>query len=280
MRNEFAAIEKKYGKWTAHNIEIVPGLFTIGEGIQDRAEQRALLFAQLAKTLLRRPIKSMSVLDLGCLEGGISLALAKKGARCTGVDVRPNHLTKARFAAKALEIDHQCRWIEGDVTMDSLWQKLSSFDLVICSGLLYHLDVHDLIPFMQNLHSSCRKTGMVIIDSNIAPAAISSVQVTEHNTLCGCYWHEHDSQETYESRLGSPWSSLHNDRAFWLTERSLGNALVIAGFSAVFRPLFPYHEWGHQTRDIWIALPDRGDRMNLPLRVDPDPRPWAHPGLK
>ena len=38
-------------------------------------------------------------------------------------------------------------------------------------------------------------------------------------------------------------------------------------------------EWGHQCRDEWVAYPCNPDPCNIPLRPDPDPRPWAHPAL-
>jgi len=279
LASQLARIREQFGPWTAHNIEIEPGTFTMGPAPPDRAQQRGALYAGLATTFLRRPIKGLQVLDLGCLEGGISVALAKLGARCTGVDVRPSHLAKATFVSKVLNLQRLCRWIEADVTDQSLWQSLGKFDLVVCSGLIYHLDAEDLLPLLCNLHKSCRRTGMVVVDTNIAPAPEACVNLPSQPPLWGCYWHEHNPQANSQERLAAGWSSYKNNQAFWLTERSLTNALVSSGFGTVFKPLYPYHEWGHQTRDVWLALPGPARPAGLPLRVDPDPRPWRHPGL-
>ena len=79
--------------------------------------------------------------------------------------------------------------------------------------------------------------------------------------------------------MAKDWSSLNNNEAFWLTERSLTNALILSGFGSVLKPLYPYHEWGHKTRDIWAAMPGESDPKGLPLRKEPDQRPEAHPAL-
>jgi SAM-dependent methyltransferase len=279
LTEQLAAIRDQHGPWTAHNLELGSGVFTIAPGPPDRAQQRAGLYAGLATTLLRRSLRGRLILDLGCLEGGISLAFAQLGANCTGVDIRPSHLAKAAFAAQALGLKRRCRWLEADVTDPSLWQRLGRFDLVICSGLLYHLDAADLLPLLRNLRNACRSRGMAIIDTNIAPRPQTCIELPGQLALWGCHWQEHPPDADQQQRMAAGWSSYRNNQAFWLTERSLTNALVSCGFGNVFKPLYPYHEWGHQTRDVWVALPWQANPAGLPLRTDPDPRPVAHPGL-
>jgi 2-polyprenyl-3-methyl-5-hydroxy-6-metoxy-1,4-benzoquinol methylase len=279
LNQKMEAIRAEYGPWTAHNLELAPDVFTIAPGPPDRAQQRASLYLKLANIFLRRHIRGMRILDLGCLEGGISLYLAQAGARCTGVDIRAGHLVKAKFAASAMGLGRRCHWIEADVTDVNFWKKIGQFDLVICSGLLYHLDAPDIVPTLIQLRKACRTQGIALIDSNIAPAPITRVELAGQPALWGCYWQEHNSNASPRERMAAGWSSYHNNRAFWLTERSLVNAVVSAGFCSVFKPLYPYHEWGHQTRDVWVALPGRANEGSLPMRTDPDPRPWAHPGM-
>jgi len=277
--DEIELIRAEYGQWTAHNIELRDGLFTMAPSPPDRAHQRADLYRGLAKTFLRRGLRGLKVLDLGCLEGGISLFLARHGARCTGVDVRSSHLVKASFASKMMGLSRRCQWIEADVTDSSLWGKIGRFDLVICSGLLYHLDAVDLVPLLRHMQKACRSNGLAVVDTNIAPAPLVCARLPDQPPLWGCQWKEHDPKSDLKERLAANWSSYQNNQAFWLTERSLTNALVSAGFGTVFKALYPYHEWGHQTRDIWLAFPGKSDPAGLPLRDDPDPRPWAHPGI-
>ncbi len=273
-------IRQDHGPWTAHNIEISNGIFTISAQPPDRAERRAQLYAGLARTFLRRKsIKGLKILDLGCLEGGISISLAKSGAKCTGIDVRPQHLIKASFAAEALKIKKRCQWIEGDITRPEIWDKINNFDIVICSGLLYHLDANDILPLLKNLRKKCKNNGLAIIDTNIAPNSEELIKTQEGVELWGCKWKEHPPNRTFEERLAQDWSSFSNNEAFWLTERSLTNALATCGFGAITKPLYPYHEWGHKSRDIWLAFPGFSDPIGLPLRKEPDNRPNAHPAL-
>ena len=278
--NELEKVRQEHGPWTAHNIEIAPGLFTIKSGPKDRAYQRASLYAGLSRTLLRvKKLNGLRVLDLGCLEGGISIALAQQGAKCTGIDVRPQHIIKASFAAKKMGLERKCKWIEADVTDQSTWEKLGKFDIVICSGLLYHLESKEILPLLHNLNLFCKASGITLIDTNISPKPKECIKTSEGEFLWGCTWHEHPPERSIKERLAKDWSSFNNNEAFWLTERSLTNALILSGFGSVIKPLYPYHEWGHKARDIWAALPGNSDPKGLPIRKEPDERPEAHPAL-
>ena len=64
----------------------------MGSPFIDRARQRANIYYSLIDKFTKGGIEDKKILDLGCLEGGISLFLATKGAVCTGIDVREAHL--------------------------------------------------------------------------------------------------------------------------------------------------------------------------------------------
>lgn len=274
------AIRSEHGLWSAHNLMLANGVFTISSQASDRVQRRSELYVGFSKTLLRRRIRGMRVLDLGCLEGGVSLTLASKGATCVGVDVRKQHLAKADFAARELGLSRRCRWVLGDVTSDQIWRELGKYDIIICSGLLYHLDAKSILPLLVNIREACKSwESIVFVDTNIATEARDDFAVRKGLVLRGQNYKEFDPEATEDQRLSSGWSSYRNDVSFWLTERSLVNAMVAAGFGNVFKPMYPYHEWRHQARDIWIGLPNPSDPSGLPLRDDPDPRPLSHPGL-
>ena len=209
-----------HGPWSAHNIEISPGLFTIEPAAQDQANKRAQLYSVLIKTFLRREIDGLRILDLGCLEGGISIELAKNGANCVGVDVRAYHLAKADFAARAIGVHERCKWVEGDLTLNCAWGSLGKFDVIICSGLLYHIDGPDLLPLLCNMVKFSNNSGLTIIDTNITTKTDQTFKVTDQLTIHGTHWKEHNSSDNDRIRLNAGWSSYKNNRAFWLTERS------------------------------------------------------------
>ena len=280
LRSKIDELIKKYGPWTAHNIQLSSNVYTIGENITDRSSQRASVYMNIWETLKNKKVRGMKVLDLGCLEGGISLRLAEKGAKVVGVDVRDGHLKKASFSAEYLGLKRRCNWIQGDVTESNLWNNLGIFDIIICSGLLYHLNEIDIPLFMRNIFNACRNNGIVIIDTNISPEPRESIVIPGHPKLYGCRYREHADSLSDEQRLSSGWSSYRNNTSFWLTERSLVNTVIHAGFSSVIKPLYPYHEWNHKSRNIWVATKANNNRFGLSLLKEPDLRPLWHPGLK
>ena len=277
--DELTKIVECYGPWTAHNIEIKPGIFTIGIGKGVQLKNRANTFERLIHLFSNKRLKKCKILDLGCLEGGISIHLAKAGAVCVGVDIRKANIEKASFSSQAMNLNKKCSWIVADVLDKTLWEKIGSFDVIICSGLLYHLHHEDIIPLIKNMKDTLAKNGMIIFDTNIVNDGQEVHQVDDQLCLRGKTWKEHNENATIEERTAAMWSSMHNNTAFWLTERSLINAIVYSGLHNVFKPLYPYHEWRHICRDIWIAKQGITD-IQPKLREDPDQRPMEHPSTK
>jgi SAM-dependent methyltransferase len=78
---------------------------------------------------------ALDALDAGCGTGFLSLALAGRGHRVTGVDFAPKMLEAAREKAAASGFD--IRFQHGDV--ENLPFAAGSFDLVICRHLLWTL---------------------------------------------------------------------------------------------------------------------------------------------
>ena len=280
LTEKFKQIKDLYGEWSAHNIKLDSNISTMDDGIGERYIERANIYKVFIQSELNKKLSRLKVLDLGCLEGGISIELAKEGACCTGIDVRDSHLVKARFASDVLGLKKRCKWINADVTSSNAWQKTTRYDVIILSGLLYHLDIKDILPFLKRLRSNCSKKSMMIVDTNITSKYLNSYMLNENLTVWGRNWKEHKTDDTYEDRLSRGWSSMSNNTAFWLTERSLVNMLVSADFGFVYKPLYPYHEWGHKNRDIWIAKPGSASKMDYPLRSDPDIRATEHPGFQ
>ena len=274
------SVVSEHGPWTAHNIRLGKGLCTMPEGQGLRYKRRSEIYEFLYKNTLNKDIDNIKVLDLGCLEGGIGIHFGLKGADVTGIDIRKSNIEKCRFASESLGIADKIRWKVADVCESDVWRDIGKFDLVICSGLLYHIDSDAILPFLQNIAKAIASGGILIVDTNIASKPKQSFKLQNGEELFGCKWKEHEESTTLKDRLMRAWSSLKNNEAFWLTERSLTNALVLAGFKYIFRSLYPYHEWGHQSRDIWVAKRDVIDSLDLPLRIEPDKRPIDHPGLK
>jgi SAM-dependent methyltransferase len=55
------------------------------------------------------------VYDLGCGDGRIVVAAAKRGARATGVDIDPERIAEARANVKQAGVEDRARIVEGDL---------------------------------------------------------------------------------------------------------------------------------------------------------------------
>jgi SAM-dependent methyltransferase len=76
------------------------------------------------------------VLELGCLEGGHTVELAAHGYEVTAIEGRTENVRRARWICRLLCIDALV--IGGDIEHVPLL-TLGHFDVVFCTGLLYHL---------------------------------------------------------------------------------------------------------------------------------------------
>ncbi|HXZ89001.1 MAG TPA: class I SAM-dependent methyltransferase [Candidatus Binataceae bacterium] len=82
----------------------------------------------------------LDVLDVGCGTGFLSLLLAERGLRVTGVDVAPAMLAEARIKAAAQGLD--VHFVEADV--EALDLPAASLDLIVERHVLWTLPHPDL----------------------------------------------------------------------------------------------------------------------------------------
>jgi SAM-dependent methyltransferase len=272
----FEQVVEKYGPWNNTNIEYAPGKFTLGRppAPNDWDLNRATWIAQLAEWSLRRPIKAMRVLDLGCFEGAISHNLALMGADVVGLEVRETNIARCNFVAESVGLPN-ARYVQGDMlALDRL--ELGQFDLIVCSGVLYHVDAPDLLPFLRSLCASCR--GVMVLDTHVSLDALETYEIAPGLRAYGRSIREHMPDTTDEQKDTSSLASYRNEFSFWLTERSLMNALDVAGFQFVVKPMLPHLEWTWKDRSVWVAdaRAPVGRSLSKTRYRDPDPRPPIH----
>jgi SAM-dependent methyltransferase len=105
--------------------------------------------------------------DLGCGTGVVSLAMAERGFRVTGIDHSPEMLELARGKVEAAGLGKEVALREGNVLDPEI--PPGSADVVTCQGLLHHLA--DLGPCVDVIARTLRPGGSFYISEPTAEPA-------------------------------------------------------------------------------------------------------------
>jgi hypothetical protein len=173
-----------------------------------------------------------------------------RGAEVVGIEGRVSNLGRAQFAAQALALGH-CSFVQDDARNFTV-EKYGSFDVVLCLGLLYHLDGASSFRVIQNLRETSRR--MAIIDTEVSLARRSTLQRGGHSYE-GTVVPEHKVADSDETRAARAWASLDNPRSFIFTRDSLIAALGDAGFTSVVECKWPQPLGPRTSRVQLIAFP-------------------------
>ena len=90
--------------------------------------------------------------DLGCLEGGFSLAFAQLGAEVVAIEARAENFEKCRLVQEHFGLPN-LRFVQGDVK-DFDRARYGDFDVVLALGILYHLD--DPVAWLRQVAGATR----------------------------------------------------------------------------------------------------------------------------
>jgi len=218
-------IIRKYGEWTAYDIKLTETLYT-----KDIRQPNPPLkkIVTMIQDITQCDFKNLRILDLACLEGHYAIEFALQGATVIGIEGRESNIQKAIFAKDTLNLAN-VTFYQDDVRNLSA-EKYGQFDIVLCSGILYHLDSSDVFPFLEKLYEVCKR--FVIIDTHIAYTSNMSVFYKNYEYK-GHTIPEHPANSSLEERLQSKWASLDNITSFWMTKPSLYNFLTRTGFSSI-----------------------------------------------
>lgn len=252
LSNRLQQVVEKYGPWTAMAIKLPEGLYTR----QPAVDYRLRRILQIASDLVKKPLSQCRVLDLACLEGHYGIEFALHGCTVVGIEGREASIAKCEFVKRELGLD-RIQFFQDDARNLGP-EKYGEFDIVICSGLLYHLPAKDAWNLLRSMHETCR--GLVIIDTFIALSSQMTIEI-DGSIYHGHIYREHDEADSADEKLKKLWASLDNDSSFWFTEPSLMNLLAKAGFSSLFDVLTPTMPGNLRDRKTYVAI--KGSRTEI-----------------
>ena len=252
-RGDIAAIRAEHGPWTAMAIDLPDGTTTRPPA----ADHRLRRLVQAAEDILPKPLSECRVLDLACLEGHYAIEFAARGSKdVLGVDLREGHLVKARFAAERLGLGN-VRFAQADVRDLPAFAK-EPFDLVICSGILYHLEGADAVRLVHAIGAACRH--LCLLDTYVGTKPNTAVRV-DGRDYAGFRYTEHAPDASAGERLADGWASVENVTSLWLTQEALLRAAGEGGFTTAMQIHLPGHPGLTYDRRCYAFL--RGEPVTL-----------------
>ena len=264
MSDDIDGIVREHGPWTAMAIRLRDGSYTR----EPAPDHRLRRLVQAAQDLVGKPLSQCRVLDLACLEGHYAIEFAMHGAEAVGIEGRAASVAKCEFARRDLGLE-RVRFEQDDVRHLSR-DKHGVFDIVICSGLLYHLPARDAQALLATMYDTCSR--LLIIDTFISLEGRDAVEI-DGSERRGHYYGEHQPGESARERERKLWASLDNDTSFWFTEPSLMNMLAAEGFTSVVDVLEPNMPGNPRDRKTYIAV--KGKRAPVLSSEPTDRAPHA-----
>lgn len=95
---------------------------------------------KLWRELITRHVPGRTFVDVGCMwrvDGAYAFhALASGASAVTGIDINP---ATATFIERNAAVDGRVRFVQSDLNAPALPARVGTFDVVFCSGVLYHV---------------------------------------------------------------------------------------------------------------------------------------------
>lgn len=232
--------EIKEKRWTAHNIPLSLKESTLGASLPLIGDDARTKAVKAVLRLILGDLRGRRLLDLGSLEGGIALEMAREDMEVLGVEGRKENYEKCLLVKRYFGLPN-LNFIQRDVK-HLRPEEIGTFDVILCLGLLYHLD--DPVGFLGLLASLTHEKGLLFLDTHVAPP--------DEEALRDCTFSQDLSplvsikalSEEFSGRwytearpgeVGHLWAAVSNPRSFWLTEASLLRALELQGFPRILR---------------------------------------------
>jgi ubiquinone/menaquinone biosynthesis C-methylase UbiE len=155
-----------HGTWVGPN-----GSLGAEEALEGRANHIVSTFVRWIQSKYTPvEISAMTMIDIGCYDGFLSVAIEKKlkFKRMVGLEPRDKNIAKGKAARAYCNISTDIEFIQGDIS--SLEASGCVYDIVFCCGVFHHLENLDLA--VKILRKCCSRA--IFVDSM---AYVSSKQI-------------------------------------------------------------------------------------------------------
>jgi SAM-dependent methyltransferase len=207
IQNEF----RKRGPWITRFV--VDGEPVGGTEFDPESDPRLDAFKRAAA-----PLAGKRVLELGPLEGGHTLHIAREGASVVAIEGREANYKRCLYIKEVFGLDN-VEFILGDLRTVDL-ASLGQFDAVFNVGVLYHLDE----PWKLLAELSALAPGMFLWTHCTPDNKADTVVEVKRHPLLGTWWREGPMKD----RL----SGLQK-RSFWPTRECLDEMLELTGWPQI-----------------------------------------------
>lgn len=215
--------------FTTHRIPLAPGIETATVGVNALEDVRTDLVVEACGGSL----EGKTVVDLGCLEGGFTLAFAERGAQLAlGIEAREISVKRCELARDLLGLQ-TAEFVEADIK-DEL-AKREAFDVVFAAGILYH--VSDPAAFLVTMREACG--GMALIDTHVAREGAATHGCSEvvarssgDRTYRGRMFPEYAADVSDSEKDELLWAAWSDADSFWPLENELVTMIHNAGFTS------------------------------------------------
>jgi len=244
--------------FSTHRIRVGEDLWTRESGVVAEHDLRTKVLLEACGGHL----DGKTIVDLGCLEGGFSVAFARLGARqVVGIEAREVSFQRCEIIRKLLSLKN-LEFVHGDVKAELT--RLARFDVVFASGILYH--VSDPYSLLELIHQTCRE--VALLDTHVArsdaPSHNCSTELIARSFRgrehLGRIFPEYPLGVSSEQRETLHWAAWSNNESFWPLEDELRRMLRDVGFRTVKKVDAP------STADGWRWQVDQQNRILLVCR--------------
>jgi 2-polyprenyl-3-methyl-5-hydroxy-6-metoxy-1,4-benzoquinol methylase len=220
-------------QFVAHNIPLTETLCTRpGEPLISESPRTVAIHESLER-FVQGGLRGKTAVDLGCLEGGLSFELWRTGLAVLGVEGRRDNWQRCLLIRDHFRAAGEMEFVHADVRG---FRPGKSFDVVVCSGLLYHLD--DPAAYIAVLGELTAAGGMLYLDTHVAPED-ADLPECEYRDFLSPWRHKAAGDmeiryREYAEDVRLPESSVGNRISLWMNGASHLELLCRAGFGRVF----------------------------------------------